>query len=115
MTSRQTACGRAINSVTRGESLYGLSSWRDGVGEATPSVENNLEWSDACGRDLADKNLAPAGATHTHKGLFYKKGRGGHMCYWNGGDWVRSSKRESLLADLYPYRRVLANFSDRCP
>ncbi len=109
MASRQ-ACGKCKVNGARTD-----SSWGDAPDLSTNSLWNDLEWSDATGRYLAANNLTPAGATHTHKGLFYKKGTGGRLCYWNGLDWVRSSKRASLLVELFPYRNLASKFTGTSP
>lgn len=108
MAAYMTACSRQFCTSTRSERVLERAEM-DLEKSLRTFLEHDQEWTDACGTLLAANNLAPSGATHSHKGLFYKKGRSGHLCYWNGSEWVRSSKRESLLAELFPYRRVGVN------
>lgn len=43
---------------------------------------------------------SPDGATHMHLGLFYKVGRFNRVYYWDGHDWLLSTKPVTQLIPL---------------
>lgn len=111
MKTYVTACGKPC-----GQAMVKLPSARfpsNGGSAFLGSLGVEQEWTDECGAYLVENHLAPGDSTHVHKGLFYKKGRSGNFCYWNGFDWVRSSKRESLLTEIRPYKRLIDNLAHR--
>lgn len=63
------------------------------MSSATPARVPSPLWLDRVLRP-------PAGATHMHLGLFYKIGRFARVNYWDGLDWLRSSKPVALLTPL---------------
>jgi len=57
----------------------------------------------------------PAGATHMHLGLFYKIGRFAKVYYWNGHDWLLSSKPAAQLTPLDTPANKLKAFGEVYP